>query len=128
MHVIPEIPVYPVVEHAIKSRKDSKLTAFEEHVQHVYSAVKENAIKMLDEKKHECGTAERKKIKTDIVLGKPADKIAEYAEREGVKLIIMGSTGYVGIAKKLRILGSVSKGVSVRASQDNNSHCHTMFK
>ncbi len=51
LHIISEIPIYPVVEHAIKSRKDSKLSAFQEHAQYVYSVMKNEVIRILDEKK-----------------------------------------------------------------------------
>jgi nucleotide-binding universal stress UspA family protein len=53
LHIIPEIPIYPVVEHAIRSRKDSKLSAFQEHAQYVYSVMKNEVIRILDEKKLE---------------------------------------------------------------------------
>lgn len=114
LHVITEIPVYPVMERAIRSGKGPKLTAVKEHVQHVYSAMRDEAIKILDEKKHEY-EQEGLKIKTNIVLGRPVDKIVEYAESNGVELIIIGTGGYGGIAKKLKILGSISKGVLERA-------------
>jgi len=116
LHVITEIPIYPLMEHAIRSRKDSKLTAVEEHVQYVYSAMKDQAIKILDEKKREYEQREGlKKIRTDVVLGRPIDKILEYAENKGVELIIIGSTRYGTIAKKLKLLGSVSRGILERA-------------
>ncbi|HEX7032866.1 MAG TPA: universal stress protein [Nitrososphaera sp.] len=116
LHVITEIPIYPVMEHAIKSRKNPRFTAVEEHAQYVYSAMKDQAIKILDEKKHEYELREGlKKIRTDVVLGRPTDKILEYAESKGVELIIIGSAKYGSIAKKLKILGSVSKGVLERA-------------
>ena len=41
-----------------------------------------------------------------MLQGRPVDKILEYAESNGVELIIMGSTGLSGVAK-LRALGSV---------------------
>lgn len=53
LHVIPEIPIYPVLEQAIRSRKDSRLSAFKEHAQYVYSSLKNEVTKILDEKKHE---------------------------------------------------------------------------
>ena len=106
LHVIPEIPIYPVLEQAIRSRKDSRLSAFKEHAQYVYSSLKNEVTKILDEKKHEFEQIGLKKFKTDVVQGRPVDKILEYAESNGVELIIMGSTGLSGVAK-LRALGSV---------------------
>lgn len=119
LHVITEIPLYPVMEHAIKSRKEERRT-LEGHVQHVYSALQNDAVKMLDEKKRQYAKG-LKGIKTEVVLGRPVSKIVEYAQSKGVDLIVMGSTGYGGIAKKLRILGSVSKGVLEKA------HCPVMI-
>lgn len=114
LHVIPEIPLYPVIEHAIRSRKDSGLAAFEEHRQYVYSSIKNEVAKILDEKKREYEQVGLKKFKTDVVQGRPIDKILEYAESKGVELIIMGSTGLSGIAK-LTALGSVSRAVLERS-------------
>jgi nucleotide-binding universal stress UspA family protein len=113
LHIIAEIPIYPVLEQAIKSRKDSKLTAFEEHTQYVYSSMKNHATKILDEKKRKYEQAGLK-IRTDVVRGKPVDRILEYAESKGIELIIMGSTGLSGIAK-LIALGSVTRGVLERS-------------
>jgi nucleotide-binding universal stress UspA family protein len=113
LHVIPEIPIYPVVEQVVRS-KDSKRPTFEEHIRYVYSALKEDVTKLLDEKKYKYEQEVRpKKIRTEVSLGKPVDKILEYAKSEEVELIIMGSAGLSGIGKL--VLGSVSKGVLERA-------------
>ncbi len=112
LHIV-EVPILPVIEHAIRSRKDSKLTAFEEHTEYVYSLIKNEAIKKLDEKKRKYEQAGLK-IKTDVLKGKPVDKILEYVEKEGVELIIMGSIG-LGSSSKLTALGSVSRGVLERS-------------
>ena len=113
LHVIPEIPIYPVIEHAIKSRKDSKFTAFQEHAQYVYSGMKDMIVRRLDEKKPEYEKMGLK-IKTEVVQGRPVDRIVEYAEAKGIELIIMGGTGLSGLAK-ITALGSVSRGVLERS-------------
>lgn len=95
MHVIPEVPIYPVLEHATKSRKDSKLLAFQEHTQYVYSAMKNELIKILDEKKRKNEQSGLKKCKTEVVEGRPVEKILEYAESKGIELAIMGAPGRV---------------------------------
>ncbi len=115
LHVIAEIPIYPVIEQAIRSRKDSRLTAFEEHAQYVYSSMKNEATKILQEKKREYEQRGLKGFKTDVVQGKPVDKIVEYAESKGIELIIMGSTGLGGGLSKITALGSVSRGVLERS-------------
>ena len=114
LHIIPEIPIYPVVEHAIRSRKDSKLSAFQEHVQYVYSVMKNEVIRILDEKKLEYEQRGLKEFKTEVVQGRPVDRILEYAENNEIELIIMGGTGLSGVAK-LAALGSVSRGVLERS-------------
>lgn len=113
LHVIAEIPVYPVIEQAIRSRKDSRFTAFEEHAQYIYSSMKNNATKILDEKKRKSEQVGLK-IKIEVVQGKPVDRILEYAESKGIELIIMGSTGLSGLAK-LIALGSVTRRVLERS-------------
>ncbi len=112
LHVI-EVPILPVIEQAIKSRKDSKLTAFEEHTEYVYSSIKKEVIKKMDEKKRNYEQAGLR-IKADVVKGKPVDMVLEYAEKEGVELIIMGNVG-LGGSSKLTALGSVSRGVLERS-------------
>jgi nucleotide-binding universal stress UspA family protein len=50
------------------------------------------------------------KVKTDSVEGnRPADTIVEYAQENGMDLIILGTHGYTGLKKLL--LGSVAFGV-----------------
>jgi nucleotide-binding universal stress UspA family protein len=114
LQVIPEIPIYPVIEHAIRSRKDSKLSAFQEHAQYVYSAMKNEVIRILDEKRRQYEQRGLKEFKTEVVQGRPVDRILEYAETKGIELIIMGGTGLSGVAK-LTALGSVSRGVLERS-------------
>jgi nucleotide-binding universal stress UspA family protein len=114
LHIIPEIPIYSVVEHAIRSRKDSKLSAFQEHAQYVYSAMKNEVIRILDEKEREYEQGGLKIFKTEVVQGRPVERILEYAESKGIELIIMGGTGLSGVAK-LATLGSVSRGVLERS-------------
>jgi nucleotide-binding universal stress UspA family protein len=55
-----------------------------------------------------------KEFKTKVVQSGPVDRILEYAETKGIKLIIMGGTGLSGVAK-LTSLGSVSRGVLERS-------------
>jgi nucleotide-binding universal stress UspA family protein len=55
-------------------------------------------------------------IKTQSIIGHhPIDKIIEFADNEKADLIIIGSTGLRGISK-IKVLGSVSRGVSERAT------------
>ena len=55
-------------------------------------------------------------IKSQSIMGHhPVDKIIEFADSEKADLIIMGSTGLRGISK-IKLLGSVSRGVAERAT------------
>jgi nucleotide-binding universal stress UspA family protein len=50
------------------------------------------------------------KVKTESLEGnKPADTITEYAQKQGMDMIIIGSHGYTGLKKLM--LGSVAFGV-----------------
>ena len=114
LHVVTEVPIYPIIENAIRSRKKSKITAFGEHVQNVYSAIKEETTRILEAKKQEYKGEGVDRIRIEILLGKPIDKILEYAASEKVELIVMGSTGLGSIAMRI-FLGSVTRGVLERA-------------
>jgi nucleotide-binding universal stress UspA family protein len=48
-------------------------------------------------------------VKTEVLSGIPTRKIAEYARRQGIDLIVMGSHGRSGLSRAL--LGSVAEGV-----------------
>ena len=64
----------------------------------------ENAQKMLDSAKESC---EKQGIQfaSEVLHGSPASKIAEFAEKQNVDLVIVGSKGLGGI--KGAVLGSV---------------------
>lgn len=66
----------------------------------------EELFKGLMEKAREKGAA----IKTEVVIGHPADQIVRYAQENGCDMIVMGHRGRSKIADWL--LGSVSKRVS----------------
>lgn len=54
-----------------------------------------------------------KKVETKVMLGSPAEKILEFAKKEGMDLIIMGTHGRKGL--EVRIFGSVCQKVSREA-------------
>jgi nucleotide-binding universal stress UspA family protein len=56
------------------------------------------------------------KIRTQVLVGLPVDKIVEFANRNNVDLIVMGRRGLKGISKFLRGLGSVSRSVSEKVN------------
>ena len=53
------------------------------------------------------------KIRTVVLVGSAEDKIVEFANRQNVDLIVMGSKGLKGISRLL--MGSVSRSVSEKA-------------
>ena len=53
------------------------------------------------------------KIRTVVLVGSAKDKIVEYANRQNVDLVVMGSKGLKGISRLL--MGSVSRSVSEKA-------------
>jgi nucleotide-binding universal stress UspA family protein len=53
------------------------------------------------------------KIRAVVLVGQPADKIVEFANRQNVDLIVMGSRGQKGISRIL--MGSVSRNISDKA-------------
>jgi nucleotide-binding universal stress UspA family protein len=53
-------------------------------------------------------------IKAKVLIGYTADKIIEFANEEQVDLIIMGTTGLIGISR-IKALGSVARVVSEMA-------------
>ena len=56
-------------------------------------------------------------IKTAVEHGKPADKILEYASKEGMDLIIIGNVGAgTKLSKIIKNIGSVSRTVSEKAT------------
>ena len=60
-------------------------------------------------------SSQRIKVTTKVIEANwPADTITEYAQKKGIKLIIMGTHGYSGMKKML--LGSVVSGVLHQSS------------
>jgi nucleotide-binding universal stress UspA family protein len=59
------------------------------------------------------GEGEKVTIRTKVIIGSVTDKIIEFANKEKVDLIIMGTTG-IGGFKKI-VLGSVARNVSEKA-------------
>jgi nucleotide-binding universal stress UspA family protein len=53
------------------------------------------------------------KIRAAVLVGQPADKIVEFANRQNMDLIVMGSRGQKGISRIL--MGSVFRNISDKA-------------
>ena len=115
LHVVDAIPT-PVVFEGLRSRKTGRAITMSEHMEEIYEEMEESAMNMLESKKQgktETGFT----IKTTVQHGKPADKIVEYASKEGIDLIIVGNVGAgTKLSKLIKNLGSVSRTVSEKAS------------
>jgi nucleotide-binding universal stress UspA family protein len=118
LHVLPEIPMPPsfgsTTLRRLSEKTGEKIT-FREYLKEVYQEMKSSAIKMLDQKTRELKIdVPNVKVKPEVTIGLPADKIIEIAVAENVDLIIMGTTGLTGVSK-IKALGSVARNVSERA-------------
>jgi nucleotide-binding universal stress UspA family protein len=117
LHVLQEIPT-PITYSGTPLRSLSKKTGeritFREYLKEVYQEMKASAIKMLEQRtgKHTTNMTNIK-IKPEVTMGLPADKILEMAIKENIDLIIMGTTGLTGVSK-IKALGSVARNVSER--------------
>jgi nucleotide-binding universal stress UspA family protein len=75
-----------------------------------YRHLREEAIRRLEQARQEAGLADAEIV---VVRGKPAAKIAEFAELEGIDLIVMGMRGRSGVGRAL--VGSVTRRVLYEA-------------
>jgi len=100
----PEITVVSVAqppEPADIVEVDAIIDSATEHYEELFKTLREKARKM------------NRDIKTEVVVGHPADQIVKYATEKKIDIIIMGQRGKSKIAKWL--LGSVSKRISTYA-------------
>ena len=82
---------------------------FWETIREVLEEEGKEAFKKIEEISKEVGVD----ITTEILEGSPAEEIVKYAEKKGIDLIVMGTSGKSGIDRIL--LGSVAEKVSRRA-------------
>ena len=97
----------------LKSEKTGETIALNQYIKELHHEIKENAIKMLDEKIKEYEDVENISLQSKVIIGEPADEIIKFANDEKMDLIIMGTTGLGGIKKF--VFGSVARNVSEKA-------------
>jgi nucleotide-binding universal stress UspA family protein len=101
-----------------------------EYLKELYQGMKVGAMEMLEEvrdkihqqspskrvgrKKQTLPTLQPVRIIVKVLLGRPPDKIVEYAKQEGLDLIVIGNVCLTGISR-IKSLGSVSREVSERS-------------
>jgi nucleotide-binding universal stress UspA family protein len=98
---------------AIKAGRTSKTT------QQMASSAYETAHFILERKSYECKKA-GVNVEYKVVTGHAPESILEFAAKNDIDLIVMGSQGLGGI-KKIKVLGSVSRKVS------ENAQCPVML-
>lgn len=116
LHVVGAIPTPAAFNRPLRSQKTGKVITMSEHMEELYEAMEESAKGMLENKKKGNSTVGFS-IETVVEHGKPADRIVEYADKEGIDLIIIGNTGTgTKLSRMIKTLGSVSRSVSEKAS------------
>jgi nucleotide-binding universal stress UspA family protein len=74
--------------------------------------IKSRISEVLDEEEEMC-SKQGIKVQTKIAVGRPADQILKFAEKEKIDLIVIGSRRLKGLSK-VRALGSVSRNVAAK--------------
>jgi nucleotide-binding universal stress UspA family protein len=116
LHVIAEYPTHHFIERPARSIKTGEKTTLSEYLKEVYEMMAESAADALAKKKQEIRKSSGLEIETRVMAADNiSDTIIKIAEKEGVDLIVIGNVGRSGMSR-LRTLGSVSRGVSERAS------------
>jgi len=114
LHVIQEIPMFPLISHTSMSAGTGLPQPFTEHVRMVYEESQKYVTQMLKLKAMPYKQA-GVNIETVVLIGNPVKKALEHAEKNNVDLIVVGSVGLSGFAK-LQALGTVSRGIAERAT------------
>ena len=119
-HVVPEIvvpPSYYASDYRFSSQIIGEKITTKEYLKELYQRMKVEATRMLERKieEYQNDTLKRElSVKSKVTIGRPANRIIEFAVNEKVDLIVMGTSGLKGISR-IKALGSVARGVSERA-------------
>lgn len=115
LHVIQELPITKsLLDKPVRS-KEGNATSLSQHALAIYNEMEDNIKKVIKEKIIEFESIDGVKIEYSILYGNPANEIVDYATKNKVDLLIIGSNGLQGLAK-IKGLGSVSRKVSERVS------------
>jgi nucleotide-binding universal stress UspA family protein len=116
LHVIQELPITKsLFDKPVRNKKDSSVTTLSELALAIYNEMEDNIKKVIKEKIIKFESIEGVKIEYSILYGNPANEIVDYATKNKVDLLIIGSNGLQGLAR-IKGLGSVSRKVSERVS------------
>ncbi len=115
LHVIQDLPITKsLLDKPVRS-KEGKATSLSQHALAIYSEMEDYIKKIIEEKIIKFESTEGVKIEYSILYGNPANEIVDYAAKNKVDLLIIGSNGLQGLAK-IKGLGSVSRKVSEKVS------------
>jgi nucleotide-binding universal stress UspA family protein len=115
LHVVAEIYVPPTLfdrDVNVKSKITGERLTSEQYLKEFYHEMKSKAMKMLETKKSESPNI---MIRNYVTHGYPSDKILEFANKDEVNLIVIGSIGLTGFSR-IKALGSVARSISERAN------------
>lgn len=120
LYVVSEMYVPPTLfdrDVNIKSKITGERLTSQQYLKEFYHEMKLKAKKMLETKKSKVIRSSDVMIRTYVTYGYPSDKILEFANKNQVNLIAIGSTGLSGLSKlKALALGSVARTVSEKAT------------
>lgn len=108
LHVVPELPLYPLMEMK-ESSNEPRAASLVEHIEKVHDEAS-RYIGQVIEKKRKTFTSSEITFRSMVLKGIPVEKILEYSEKEKVDLIIVGNVGW-GEVSKSKTLGSVARGL-----------------
>lgn len=116
LHVIQELPITKsLLDKPLRNKKDGSVTTLSQHALELYKQMEDSMQKAMQEKIDKINSVNGVEFKIDIIYGNPSDEIVNYAKKNMVDLLIMGSNGLQGFAK-IKGLGSVSRKVSEKIS------------
>lgn len=111
--VLEEVKAPPLVfDTKVRNYKTGEATTLSSYMRDLQKDMRNKMTKRLDELRQRYDSSVQ--IRTLVSVGRPEDKIIEYANNLHADIIVMGSRGLKGISKLL--MGSVSRKVSERVS------------
>lgn len=112
LNVMEEIPSPPTMfTTRVRHHKTGEDTTLSTYLRDLQTDMRHKMRNTLEELKEKYKSSDVK-VRTQVLVGPPVDKIVEFADKHKVDLIVMGSRGLKGISRFIRGLGSVSRNVS----------------
>jgi nucleotide-binding universal stress UspA family protein len=111
LHVIQELPLTKSVLDKMTSMYKDQRPSLDKCITSIYQEIRNLIEEDIEKKKQKYRSIGGIRIESVIIYGDPSNQIVEYANRNQVDMIIIGSNGLQGIAK-IKALGSVTRKVS----------------